>query len=225
MVGSFAHRVLELLMQLEQGRRSQDAAREIATAEWPEWEAQPDFLALKLDAEAVRGFKWKSWNAVANLWLLEPPDTVEVSATEHSVKATLAGVPFRGIVDRLDLADDGLVVTDYKSGNAPSKRYQQQRLPQVLLYAAAISESGDEMPVRARLLFLGDRRLELSVDVTEARLSEVTDALAGTWEAINDACVADDFPTKTGPLCGWCPYLGICADGQGEVVRRGGSLP
>jgi len=222
MVGSFSHRVLELLMQLEKHERSQDTAREIAAAEWPAWESQSDFVALELDVEGVRGFKWKSWKAIANLWNLESPGDVEVRATEQNVQATLAGVPFRGIVDRLDVVDEELVVTDYKSGNAPSKRYQQQRLPQVLLYAAAIAESTNERPARARLLFLGDRRLELSVDVTEDRLGEVTGALADTWAKINDACAADDFPTKTGPLCGWCPYLDICADGQAEVIRRGG---
>ncbi len=225
MIGSFSHRVLELLMQLDSGARTKDAARDIAASEWPKWEADPDFVALELDSDSRRGFKWKSWRAIENLWDLEPPETVDVAATEQSVEATLAGVPFRGIVDRLDVEADGMVVTDYKSGNAPSERYREKRLPQVLLYAAAIAESTGQMPVRARLLFLGERCMEVTTDVTPVRLGEVTNALATTWAAIDRSCVEDDFPTTTGPLCGWCPYLDLCDDGRVAVIRRNGSLP
>ncbi len=222
LVGSFAHRVLELLMRLESQDRTKESAREIAAREWPKWESGSDFRALELDTEAVRGFKWKSWNAVANLWQLQTPADVEVRATEQNVEATLAGVPFRGIVDRIDFEDGGLVVTDYKSGSAPrSAKYRKERLPQVLLYAAAIADASGEIPARVRLLFLGERTSEVSADVTESRLDDVTGALANTWGAIDQACSDDDFPTKVGPLCGWCPYIETCADGQAEVIRRG----
>ncbi len=225
LVGSFAHRILELLMQSDSADRTTERAREIARQEWPDVEADPDFMALELDSDAARGFRWKAWNAVENLWKLEPPADVEVRSTEQNVKAVLAGVPFRGIVDRLDVETDGLVVTDYKSGNAPAERYRSKRLPQVLLYAAAIAESTGEQPVRARLFFLGQKHLEVSADVTPKSLDRVTESLVGTWDSIGRSCAEDDFPTKTGPLCGWCPYLDMCGEGQGEVIRRQGSLP
>ena len=53
-------------------------------------------------------------------------------------------MPFRGIVDRLDEEGDGLVVTDYKSGKAPSARFRRGRLDQVLLYAAAVEQATGE---------------------------------------------------------------------------------
>jgi len=225
MVGSFAHRVLELLMQLPAVERTRSQAKSIAGREWPSWETDTDYLALGLDQSAVGGFKWKAWNAIERLWLLELPEDVEVEATEQDVKAELAGVPFRGIVDRLDLESGEYVVTDYKSGNAPSRRYEGKRLSQVLLYAAAIADSTGRVPARARLLFLGEKYREVSVDVTPERLDEVTKSLSHTWDAIGQACAIDHFPVKTGPLCGWCPYLGMCAEGQDAVIARAGSLP
>jgi hypothetical protein len=31
---------------------------------------------------------------------------------------------------------------------------------------------------------------------------------------------AEDYPTKTSALCGWCEYLSLCADGQAAVEKK-----
>lgn len=218
MAGSFAHRVLELLMQLEAPDRTPDAARQIARREWPETESQADFAALGLDEVGGRRFRWKAWQAIEGLWKLEDPCDVTVTATEQDIEAELAGVPFRGIVDRLEREDDGLVVTDYKSGKAPSARFRRDRLDQVLLYAAAVEADGGERPVRARLLYLGQR--PVGIDVTPHEIVAVTEKLADTWAGINTACATDHFEPRPGPLCGWCPYVDRCPEGTSEVDRR-----
>src|SRR5690606_33384348 len=136
------------------------------------------------------------------LWALEDPTTVEVRATEQQVVTTVGEVPFRGIVDRLDRAPDGsLEVTDYKSGRAPSVRYSDDRLSQVLLYAAAVQSLTGERPRRARLLYLGQKIID--VEVTDAALGPVVDSLHTTWQSLRDDLAADDFDPKPGPLCGW----------------------
>ncbi len=218
LAGSFAHRVLELLMQREPSERSVEAARLIARQEWPETEASDDYQALRFDEEKGRHFRWKAWQAIEGLWKLEDPTKVEVRATEQDVEATLAGVPFRGIIDRIEQEGDGLVVTDYKSGKAPPPRYRRARLDQVLLYAAAVDASRGEMPVRARLLYLGQR--PVGIDVTRQELDTVTEKLADTWQAINTACEVDEFEPRTGPLCGWCAYLDRCPQGAKAVEKR-----
>ncbi|MDW3217432.1 MAG: PD-(D/E)XK nuclease family protein [Acidimicrobiales bacterium] len=218
LAGSFAHRVLELLMQRAPEERTPDEAKTIARQEWPETEAQPDYAALDYDDEKGRHFRWKAWQAIEGLWKLEDPATVDVAATEQDIEAVIGGVPFRGIVDRLEREGDGLVVTDYKSGKAPSPRYRRGRLDQVLLYAAAVEADTGEMPVRARLLYLGQR--PVGIDVTRKELDDVTEKLAATWAGINTACETDEFEPRTGPLCGWCPYIDRCPEGAKEAEKR-----
>ena len=218
LAGSFAHRVLELFMQRAPEDRTVEAAKVIARDEWPDVEADPDFVALGYDADAAKQFRWKSWLAIEGLWALEDPKTVEVRATEQDLEVELGGVPFRGIVDRLDEEGDGLIVTDYKSGKAPSPRYRRGRLDQVLLYAAAVQAATGEMPVRARLLYLGQR--PVGIDVNQGEIDTVVEKLAGTWSAINTACADDAFEPRTGPLCGWCPYVDRCPEGTNEVAKR-----
>jgi len=218
LAGSFAHRVLELLMQRDPHERTVEVAKAIARTEWPGVEADPDFRALGFDEAGGKHFRWKAWQAIEGLWALEDPKAVDVRATEHDVEADLGGVPFRGIVDRLDDEGDGLVVTDYKSGKAPSARFRRGRLDQVLLYAAAVEQATGEMPVHARLLYLGQR--PVGIKVTREEIDSVVDKLAGTWAAINTACATDEFEPRTGPLCGWCPYVDRCPEGTKEVAKR-----
>ncbi|MEO0494606.1 MAG: PD-(D/E)XK nuclease family protein [Actinomycetota bacterium] len=218
LAGSFAHRVLELFMQRDSAERTVEVAKVIARDEWPDVEADPDYQALGYDEAGGKQFRWKAWQAIEGLWALEDPKAVEVRATEQDVEADLGGVPFRGIVDRLDEEGDGLVVTDYKSGKAPSPRYRRGRLDQVLLYAAAVEQATGEMPVHARLLYLAQR--PVGIKVTRDEIDGVVDKLAGTWSAINTACDTDEFEPRTGPLCGWCPYVDRCPEGAKEAAKR-----
>ena len=218
LAGSFAHRVLELFMQREPDERTVEAAQRIAREEWADVEADPDYQALGYDEAGGKQFRWKAWQAIEGLWALEDPKLVRVRATEQDVEANLDGVPFRGIVDRLDDEGDGLVVTDYKSGKAPSPRFRRGRLDQVLLYAAAVKEATGEMPVHARLLYLGQR--PVGIKVTQDELDGVVAKLSDTWTAINTACAADEFEPRTGPLCGWCPYVDRCPEGAKDVAKR-----
>ena len=205
-------------MQRQPSQRTTDEARLIARTEWPETQESSDYQALEHNEEQSRRFRWKAWLAIEGLWKLEDPREVEVRATEQDVEAELAGVPFRGIVDRIEEEGDGMIVTDYKSGKAPSHRFRRSRLDQVLLYAAAVEASTGEMPVRARLLYLGQRTI--GIDVNRKEIDDVTQKLAGTWSEIHTACADETFEPRTGPLCGWCPYVSMCPQGTSEVAKR-----
>jgi putative RecB family exonuclease len=218
LVGTFAHRVLELLLAEPRHRRTQDQAKAIARAVWPDTEGHPDYQALGLDADASRAFRWKGWLAVSGLWQNEDPRTVDVAATERHVTAELDGVPFLGVVDRLDRCADGLVVTDYKSGRPPSRRFEHDKLTQVLLYAAAVAASDGQAPARARLVYLGQRTIE--TPATPDAIGTAVAALRATWDRLNQAVLDDAFDPKPGPLCGWCPFAGQCDEGLVELRRR-----
>lgn len=220
LVGSFAHRVLELLCDKPADARTTDRARQLAKEVWSSTAAQGDFRALDLDAEAELQFRWKAWSAIEALWQLEDPAQVTVRATEQHVSTALDGVPFRGVIDRLDDADDGLVITDYKSGKPPRQDRRKEALAQVLLYTAAVEADTGERPVRARLLFLGGDREIVETRVDDEQLVATTGALTATWKALGTDCANDSFEPTPGPLCGWCPYVDRCEPGAKEVRRR-----
>ena len=216
--GTFAHMVLEKLMQEPVENRTVDRAKELARELWPKLENSRDYQGLDLDNEASLKFRWNGWKAIEGLWDLEDPREVTVASTEQDVRVEINGVPFRGIIDRVDQTDDGLVVTDYKSGKAPSERFSTNYATQMLLYAAALTELEGRKPAKAQLLYLGQKAVE--VEVTDENLTEAVDELRTTWLAIMESCISQEFEASAGPLCGWCPFVAQCPEGTAEVLHR-----
>ncbi|MEC9000299.1 MAG: PD-(D/E)XK nuclease family protein [Actinomycetota bacterium] len=217
LLGTFVHRVLELLCAEPADGRDLDRARELAAEAWPDTADDPDYVALGHDAEAQRHFKWRGWRAIEALWQIENPADVEVRATEAKVQATVGGVPFFGIIDRLDVEPSGLVVTDYKTGKAPRPGDVPTSLDQVLVYSAAVEDHLGERPSRGRLYYLGSGVHE--TEVTEDGLGGAVERFTEAWSQVGQACSTDDFPPDVGPLCGWCPYVTDCVEGSDEVRR------
>ena len=217
-IGTFAHTVLERLCQESPGARTVERARELASETWEITRTLDDFRALNLNAHAQREFRWKVWRSIEGLWSLEDPSQVVVEATEQRVTASLAGVPFVGYVDRLDRSGPELTVTDYKTGRPPRPSDRPKSLGQVLLYAAAVADETGECPSRARLFYLGKEVVE--TDVSMDQLEAETGRLADSWSRLKGDCTQDEFATRTGPLCGWCPFVTRCPEGEREVRSR-----
>ena len=218
LLGTFVHRVLELLCAQPAGTRTVERARELAGEAWPDTQNDPDYIALGHDETSQRDFKWRGWTAIENLWRLEDPDQIKVRATEAKVQATVGGVPFFGIVDRIDVESDGLVITDYKTGKAPRPSDLPASLDQVLLYAAAVEDHLGERPRRGRLYYLGTGIRE--TDVTDDGLGGAVDRFTEAWADVGRACDSGEFPAAAGPLCGWCPYIADCSEGTAESTDR-----
>lgn len=225
LVGTFAHLVLELLCELPAAERTLDRAKSLAKQVWPDFETEEDYQALELSPDQARAFRWQGWIAIGGLWDIEDPATVDVVSTEQKIKVDLDRVPFVGVVDRVDRVAGKLVVSDYKSGTLPGARWRRDKIRQVMLYAAALQQEANEAPDRARLLYLGQRILD--VRVTERRIEDAVGALAGVWDDIGSACAEDRFEPRPTVLCGWCPFVMQCPEGQAELLRRKakGSLP
>jgi putative RecB family exonuclease len=225
LVGSFSHRVLELLCGLPPLHRTVDQAKALAKEVWPDFAEDPDYVTLDLDEAGARAFRWQAWLSSAGLWDIEDPALVDVVATEQKVVVELDQVPFVGIIDRVDRHDDRLIVTDYKSGLLPGSRWRADKLHQVMLYAAALTRAGRGQPDRARLLYLGQRIVEVAV--TDRRIEEAEAKLAGTWDCVTTACANEVFDAKPTVLCGWCPFANQCPEGKAELESRAaaGTLP
>lgn len=238
-LGSFVHRILELLLDDPAADRTPERAKVHARAAWDEVTATDEWGALELDEAGGRRFRQRAWSTVQAYFSCGSPTEVVPVARELEVEVEVAGVPFRGFVDLVeaDPAGDGtVIVTDYKTGRPPapnkpwSAEQQRERMWQPHWYAAALQAMGEHRPSRARLLFFtaideGEGRYrwqtgELGGEVTQATIDDAGAELARRWDEIHAALDAGGADSSPGPLCGWCPYVDVCDEGRAEVERR-----
>lgn len=227
--GTFVHHVLEELLAVAPAHRTLERARAICRDLWPALASNADFEALELSADDERAFRWNAWRDIEGFFELVDPTGVDVVDRERDLVATLDGVPFRGIVDLVDRAPDGLRITDYKTGRPPGARYLDSRLTQVWLYAAAAAALGDDVS-EVRLLYLGEtgngrdtrEPIEIARSFDADAVHAAVDEHRITWDRIADATGSGQFEPTTGPLCSWCPYRDDCPEGQVEHQRRNG---
>ena len=248
-LGTFVHRVLELLLDEPADARTRDRARGIARAVWPEIERSEDWMSLGLDDTAGRRFRHRAWATLEGYFRCESPESVRPLERELQLEAEVGGVPFRGVVDLVEevTGPDGeptVVVTDYKTGRPPrpgrvwSADDETERLLQPKWYAAALAATGRHRPARARLLYFtatdapdqgegvgGGFRIdthEIAVDCTDEALDDAAAVLRARWEAMAAARTAGGTDASPGPLCGWCPFVAHCEAGRDECIRRWG---
>ena len=66
---------------------------------------------------------------VHNYFTMEDPNSVNTMGTELMLETTVGTMKLRGIIDRLDIDDDGeLIVVDYKTGRAPGENFENGKL-------------------------------------------------------------------------------------------------
>lgn len=211
--------MFEFFYKLPPEDRTENSARQTATEQLVTFSQEnSDYTIWDPDDEQVKWFKQQAWSYIKSIWDIEDPADVEVVETEMDIETQMGSVPFRGIIDRVERINGELVISDYKTGKAPIRRFMAPKLAQVVLYAAVVNQTLTEAPKRARLLFLGDQ--VVSTTPSKASMNREVKALEKTWETIHWSLETDIFPTDPGPLCGWCPHVDICEDGQVEVKRR-----
>lgn len=237
--GSFVHLVLEWFYQLNPDDRTAENMRFLATwifdrgiGEFGKgpltYNKKPvpfkntsDFIMLYLDDEGILDFKRTSWEYLSSIWEIEKPSQIDVISTEQRFTTELAGVPFRGTIDRIQGTSAGLVVDDWKTGSPPNRFFKdsyQEKLAQIILYGAVANELYGEMPKQARLIFLNSEII--TVKPTKAAIAKEAAKLADRWENIHKDIDSNQFEAKPQMLCGWCAHVDICPTGQKEVKDR-----
>lgn len=144
-----------------------------------------------------------------NLWKVEDPARVRVAGCELRLECELAGHPMVGIIDRLDVEDDGLVVVDYKTGKVPQPRQERDKLMGVMHYALMAEKILGVRPVRVKLIYL-QKPMVLTAEPTDQIMRGLEMRLAAMWNAIESACERDAFRPKVSPLCSWCSFQALC---------------
>lgn len=206
--GNFVHDVLEVLYAAPSEQRTLELAKEISRNLWEStWR---DRVAELITNEAdLRQFRWSSWWCVENLWAVEDPTSINPAGLEHEVQVTVSGVPIRGFIDRFTETNDGLTVSDYKTGKTPHPRYSEGKFFQLFLYGTALRELGIGVTTEVQLLFLKDgQRFESKM--TDADYLNTTDVLVQVKKGIDQRCAEGHFEPKTSRLCDWCHFKPIC---------------
>ncbi len=208
--GTLVHGALERLFCLEPPERTLSAALAGLAEAATELAASPDFAGLGLDAEGEAEMLSEADGLVRNYFELEDPTTIHPIGIELRLSVEVAGLELVGIIDRLELDADGeLVVTDYKTGRAPSERYEQGRLGGVHFYSLLCEELLGRRPARVQLLHLQEPMVITSLP-TDQSTRGLRTKVGAIWSAVERACATEDFRPKPGRLCDWCSFQAFC---------------
>ena len=223
--GTVVHRALELLLWEEPpGRRTPEAAVAKLRQAEREAAADPEFLALGLDADAEAEFFADAEVLVRRYFALEDPNQVHMIGTELRLEVQLGSLRLRGVIDRLELdADGGLVVTDYKTGKCPSVNFEGPRLGGVHFYAFLCEQVLGVRPARVQLLHLREP-VAISTVPSEQSVRGLRQRTTAIWSAVERACTHDDFRPKVSRLCDFCAFKAYCPAWGGDPALAAAAL-
>jgi putative RecB family exonuclease len=228
------HLALQHLMDRPAAGRTVDAALADLRRAREEMADDPDLVDLGLDAEQDAAFLASAEQLVRNYFLLEDPTQVRGNGLELMLgtdvtvdvrskdaagqwRTTPHRLRLRGIIDRLDIDDDGeITVVDYKSGRAPSERFEQGRLSGVHFYAYLCERFLGKMPAKVKLLYLADP-VTITATPSAQSIRGLGRRVEAIWSTVVQACEKESFRANPGKLCAYCSYHAYCP-------AQGGSL-
>ena len=214
--GSMVHRVLELLFMRPAAQRTLPNAQPAYEQAMAEYQLDPEFTLLALGAAEHQAFFEDAWSLVEAYFRMEDPTQIREIGLEIRLEAQVGSLSLRGIIDRLELDNEGgLVVTDYKTGRAPGPQYQQKSLGGVHFYSLLCEQVLGQRPSSIRLMYL---RTGETITATPSAQSVrfITTRTEAVWKAVERACISEEnaFQPRVGPLCKtcafkpWCPAFG-----------------
>ena len=208
--GSFVHRVLELLFAQPAAERTLGAARPAFEQTTAEYRVDPDFTQLHLSPDEEHKFLADAWTLVEAYFAMEDPTVVRDIGLELRLEANVGALALRGIIDRLELDEQGrLVVTDYKTGRSPAAKYEQSRLGGVHFYSFLCQQVLGQRPAAIRLMYLRSGDV-ITATPTEQSVKYLITRTTAVWKAVERACQSGDFQPRQGPLCNSCAYKPWC---------------
>ena len=207
--GTLVHAVLEEMFSWPREERTYPATVKRLKPTWEQMRiddptcAEPveDDYQLLVDARTLlRGY-----------FTMENPLGFDAHAQEMPVDFTLPnGVPVRGFIDRVDIAQTGEVrVVDYKTGKKPLPRYSQDAQFQMRFYALVYWRLFGIVPTQLKLMYL---KVMDSMILTPSReeLEYFERDLAELWWKIEADGKAGSFRPQQSKLCGWCAFQSLC---------------
>jgi putative RecB family exonuclease len=221
--GTIVHRALELLFCRPPSERTDAALADDLSRTLEEFRTHPDYLGLRLDDEDSTTFQRDCRQLLERYGDMEDPRRVRPIGLELKMEAAVGSLTLRGIIDRLDLDDDGeLVVTDYKTGRPPSGNYEAKSLSGVHFYSFLCEAVLGRRPARIRLMYLrSGETIETVPSAQSVRF--ITTRTAAVWSAVERACTTGDFRPRQSALCNHCSFQRWCPafDGDPDQAAHG----
>ena len=205
--GTLVHRALELLYLREPAMRTIDNALDDLDRAWDDVLGSEEYAGMEIPDD----FRSSAATLVRRYFDLEDPTKIRPIGLELFLSTPLnERVNLRGIIDRLELDDDGeLVVTDYKTGKVPGERQEQGRLTGVHFYSYLCEKLFGKRPARIQLLYLGEP-VAIIATPSEQSTRGLERKVGAIWTAIERACERDDFRPRPSALCSWCAFKEHC---------------
>lgn len=212
--GTLTHRCLDrLYFDHPPHERTVEVARAIFARVWENASASGELSYLE---ECEKGCADLEHLAKDTLFLLEQdflaedPSRVTAIGTELLLETRQGDMMLRGIIDRLDLNDDGTItVTDYKTGRVPGVLQEHDRLSGVYFYALLCERVLGIMPDTVQLIYLRDATRIIAKPSSQS-LKALLNKTGAIWKAVCTACERNDFRPKPSRLCEYCYFKPIC---------------
>jgi putative RecB family exonuclease len=207
-----------LLLDRPADERSIDTALADLASARTELAPHPDFADLDLTDEEWAQFDADAESLVRKYFELEDPRTVKPIGLELKLEADLGRTRLRGIIDRLELDENGeFVVTDYKTGSVPSEFWEAKSLAGVHVYALLCERMLGRRPARVQLYYLSKPEAIIATP-TDQSIRGVERRTTALHDAIAQACTRDDFRPRPGRLCNFCTFKPYCPAHGGDPV-------
>ncbi len=214
--GSVVHRALELLFELPNLERTPEALAGTLDRALDEYATDPDYVGLQLDESAAASFRKDCDKLIETYFEMEDPTTIRDIGLEVRMAADVGSLELRGIIDRLELDENGeLVVTDYKTGRAPSGRYEQKSLAGVHFYSFLCEAVLGRRPAKIRLMYLSNGETIETVP-SQQSVRFINTRTTAVWKAVERACTTGDFRPNQSRLCDWCSFQTWCPAFDGD---------
>jgi putative RecB family exonuclease len=223
--GNAVHRALELLFGDEPAARTPSRATATLVDARAEFMTDANYVGLRLGGADEDAFWAECARLVSNYFEMEDPSTVAGAELETWVEAPIGRVTVRGYIDRMERDGDGrLVISDYKTGRAPSPNFEDKAMTQLQVYAYLVREMRGEMPAALRLYYVRDK-VRIDRVPSEQSLRHVERRTTGVHDAIARSCESGVFATKKGPLCNFCAFKTWCPEFGGDPARAADEAP
>jgi putative RecB family exonuclease len=216
--GLLIHKILEELFKKDLPFRNIEIAYELLDSCIPNF--YQDYLPYFDSEELLQALK-SSIDYIDCYFAIEQPALVSCIGVETVVELTDSDLSLYGIIDRIDLNNNGTVtIVDYKTGRTPTIYDEKHKMVGVNFYALLYWKNFGILPEEIKLLYLKEKTI-LSSKIDETSIEFTFKKIKAIAKAIQLCCETGRFMPKQSFKCQYCFFQKYCPlyGGDPEVAK------